>query len=188
MPPDLLADLARIDGIEGVKQANGDELQLIDGLALYAGDDATFARTLDLGGAGGILVASHIVGNEMRRMVSEPERRSEIDASLRDVYETLFLTSSPTCTKAALNMLGLSAGPLRLPLACPVSSGKAATFFKAANAPAVIPAAGARPAASRFAGRAVPPSSGPLPRSGLRLPAPRPVSAGSAARGGAVVS
>ncbi|HEY4427352.1 MAG TPA: 4-hydroxy-tetrahydrodipicolinate synthase [Solirubrobacteraceae bacterium] len=116
MPPDLLAELARIDGIAGVKQANADELQLIDGLDLYAGDDATFARTLDMGGAGGICVASHVVGNEMRRMVEEPERRGEIDASLHDVYETLFLTSSPTCTKAALNMLGHDVGGLRLPL------------------------------------------------------------------------
>jgi 4-hydroxy-tetrahydrodipicolinate synthase len=116
MPPDLLAELAQIDGVEGVKQANADELQQIDGLALYAGDDATFARTLDIGGAGGILVASHIVGNEMRRMVDEPEHREEIDASLRDVYATLFMTSSPTCTKAALNLLGLDVGGLRLPL------------------------------------------------------------------------
>jgi 4-hydroxy-tetrahydrodipicolinate synthase len=114
--PDLLAELAQIDGISGVKQANPDELQMIDGLELYAGDDATFARTLDMGGAGGISVVSHIVGNEMRRMVDEPERREEIDASLRDVYETLFLTSSPTCTKAALNMLGHGVGGLRLPL------------------------------------------------------------------------
>ena len=82
MPPDLLAELAQIQGIEAVKQANADELQLIDGLDLYAGDDGTLARTLDMGGAGGILVASHIVGNEMRRMVDEPERRAEIDASL----------------------------------------------------------------------------------------------------------
>ncbi len=116
MPPDLLAELAQIHGIVGVKQANAEELQLIDGLDLYAGDDATFARTLDMGGAGGILVASHIVGNEMRRMVDEPEHRAEIDASLRDVYKTLFLTSSPTCTKAALNLLGHDVGGLRLPL------------------------------------------------------------------------
>jgi 4-hydroxy-tetrahydrodipicolinate synthase len=116
MPPDLLAELAEIEHVDGVKQANPDELQPIDGLALYAGDDATFARALDLGGAGGICVASHIVGNEMRRMVDEPERRGEIDASLRDVYETLFLTASPTCTKAALNLLGLEAGHCRLPM------------------------------------------------------------------------
>ncbi len=116
MSPELLAELAQIDGIEGVKQANAEELQLIDGLELYAGDDGTLARTLDMGGAGGVTVASHIVGNEMRRMVDEPERREEIDASLRDVYETLFLTASPTCTKAALNLLGHNAGGLRLPL------------------------------------------------------------------------
>jgi 4-hydroxy-tetrahydrodipicolinate synthase len=116
IPPDLLAELAQIDGIEGVKQANSEELQPIDGLAIYAGNDDIFARTLDMGGAGGICVASHIVGNEMRRMVDEPERRAEIDASLRDVYETLFMTASPTCTKAALNLLGHRAGGLRLPL------------------------------------------------------------------------
>jgi 4-hydroxy-tetrahydrodipicolinate synthase len=114
--PDLLAELAQIEGVTGVKQANADELQLIDGLDVYAGDDSTFARTLDMGGAGGISVASHIVGNEMQRMVAEPEHRAEIDASLRDVYETLFLTSNPTCTKAALNMLGHDVGGLRLPL------------------------------------------------------------------------
>jgi 4-hydroxy-tetrahydrodipicolinate synthase len=116
MPPELLAELAEIEGVQGVKQANPDELQPIDGLDLYAGDDGTFARTLDLGGAGVISVASHLVGNEMQRMVSEPQNRAEIDASLRDVYETLFLTSNPTCTKAALNMLGHDVGGLRLPL------------------------------------------------------------------------
>lgn len=114
--PELLAELAQIEHIDGVKQANPDELQLIDGLAVYAGDDTSFAPTLDMGGAGGVLVASHIVGNEMRRMVDEPERRAEIDASLQDVYKTLFIAPNPTCTKAALNMLGHNVGGLRLPL------------------------------------------------------------------------
>jgi 4-hydroxy-tetrahydrodipicolinate synthase len=117
MPPDLLSELAQIDNVTGVKQANGDELGPIDGLEVYAGDDANFARTLDFGGAGGILVASHVVGDEMRRMADEPENRADIDASLRDVFETLFMTSSPTCTKAALTMLGLIPGEhLRLPM------------------------------------------------------------------------
>jgi 4-hydroxy-tetrahydrodipicolinate synthase len=116
MPLDLLAELAQVPGISAVKQANAAELRPVDGLELYAGDDGSLARTLDMGGAGGVLVASHIVGTEMRRMVDEPEQRAEIDASLRDVYETLFLTASPTCTKAALNLLGYEAGGLRLPL------------------------------------------------------------------------
>jgi 4-hydroxy-tetrahydrodipicolinate synthase len=114
--PELLAELAQIDRIEGVKQANADELQLIDGLDVYAGDDSTFARTLDIGGAGGVCVSSHIVGEEMHRMVEEPENRAAIDAALQDVYSTLFLTSSPTCTKAALNLLGHNVGGVRLPI------------------------------------------------------------------------
>src|SRR5438067_675234 len=116
MPADLLAELAQIEHVDGLKQANDDELQPIDGLDVYAGNDGTFARVLDMGGAGGVLVASHVVGDEMRRMADEPERRAEIDASLRDVYETLFLTANPICVKAALNMLGHRVGGLRLPL------------------------------------------------------------------------
>lgn len=116
MPNDLLAELAQIERIDFVKQANDANLAPVDGLRIYAGNDGTLARTLDMGEPGGILVASHIVGPQMRRMVDEPARRAEIDASLRDVYETIMITSSPTCTKAALEMLGLRVGGLRLPL------------------------------------------------------------------------
>jgi 4-hydroxy-tetrahydrodipicolinate synthase len=116
MPNDLLAELAQLERVDYVKQANDDNLAPVDGLRVYAGNDGTFARTLDMGQPGGILVASHVVGPQMRRMVDEPEHRAEIDASLRDVYETLFITSSPTCTKAALELLGHRVGGLRLPL------------------------------------------------------------------------
>jgi 4-hydroxy-tetrahydrodipicolinate synthase len=116
MGPDLLAELAQIDGIAGVKQANSDELQPIDGMAVLAGNDDIYAACLDMGGAGGICVASHIVGPEMRRIYDEPDARAEIDASLRDVYATLFITASPTPVKAALNLLGHDAGTLRLPM------------------------------------------------------------------------
>jgi 4-hydroxy-tetrahydrodipicolinate synthase len=116
MPNDLLAQLAQIERIDYVKQANDDNLAPVDGLGIYAGNDGTFARTLDMGEVGVISVASHIVGPQMRRMVDEPEHRAEIDASLQDVYSTLFITSNPTCTKAALEMLGHPVGGLRLPL------------------------------------------------------------------------
>jgi 4-hydroxy-tetrahydrodipicolinate synthase len=116
MAPDLLAELGQIDGIEGVKQANDDELALVDGLDVYAGNDGTFARTLDMGGAGGILVASHLVGDEMRRMADEPDRRAEIDASLQDVYELVGITTNPIPIKRALGLLGHDVGGLRLPL------------------------------------------------------------------------
>ncbi len=116
MPPDLLAELGQIDGIDAVKQANSDELQLVDGLAVLAGNDDILARTLDTGGSGGICVASHIIGDEMKRLFSEPDRRSEIDASLADVYATLFITANPTPVKAALNLMGHDVGGLRLPM------------------------------------------------------------------------
>jgi 4-hydroxy-tetrahydrodipicolinate synthase len=116
MPPDLLAELAQIDGVEAVKQANSDELQPIDGLAVLAGDDTLLARTIDMGGAGGICVASHVVGPEMRRIVDEPEARAGIDAGLREIYAAMFITSSPAPVKAALAMLGHPVGGTRLPI------------------------------------------------------------------------
>jgi 4-hydroxy-tetrahydrodipicolinate synthase len=116
MPPDLLAELAQIDGIEAVKQSNADDLQLIDGLAVLAGNDDLLARAMDIGGAGGICVASHVVGPEMRRIVDEPAARAEIDAGLREIYAALFITASPAPTKAALAMLGRDVGGTRLPI------------------------------------------------------------------------
>jgi 4-hydroxy-tetrahydrodipicolinate synthase len=116
MPPDLLAELAQIDGIEACKQANSDELQPIDGLAVLAGNDDILAANMDMGGAGGICVASHVAGPEMRRIVDEPDARAEIDAALREVYAVMFVTSSPAPVKAALAMLGHDVGGLRLPL------------------------------------------------------------------------
>jgi len=116
MPNDLLAELAQIEHVCAVKQANNANLALVDGLELYAGNDNILCRTLELGGAGGILVASHIVGPELRRMVDEPEHRREIEARLKDVFEALAVTSNPIPVKAALSLLGHRVGGLRLPL------------------------------------------------------------------------
>jgi 4-hydroxy-tetrahydrodipicolinate synthase len=116
VPNDVLAELAQLDHVEYVKQANNDNLALIDGLGVYAGNDEAFLQTLELGGCGGILVASHLVGDEMRRMVDEPENRAEIDASLRDLYAVMGVTTNPIPVKAALELAGRPVGGLRLPL------------------------------------------------------------------------
>jgi 4-hydroxy-tetrahydrodipicolinate synthase len=116
LPNDQLAELAEIPTVRYVKQANPDNLAAIDGLGLYAGNDDMLADVLDLGGEGGILVASHVVGPQMREMVDHPERRSEIDARLRPLFDALGVTTNPIPVKAALELLGLPAGPLRLPL------------------------------------------------------------------------
>ncbi|HVS28632.1 MAG TPA: dihydrodipicolinate synthase family protein, partial [Solirubrobacteraceae bacterium] len=116
LPNDLLAKLAQIDGISAVKQANPDNLALIDGLELYAGNDDMLCDVLELGGAGGICVASHIVGEQMHRIADEPGRARELDAQLADLYEALSVTTNPIPIKAALNLLGHQVGGLRLPL------------------------------------------------------------------------
>jgi 4-hydroxy-tetrahydrodipicolinate synthase len=116
LDPRLLAELAQIDGIDAVKQSNTPDLGPIDGMTVLTGNDQDLARALDLGCAGGICVSSHIVGTEMRRMFDEPERRAEIDASLRDVFDAMFCTASPIPVKTALSLLGHEVGGLRLPL------------------------------------------------------------------------
>jgi 4-hydroxy-tetrahydrodipicolinate synthase len=116
LPNDLLAELAQLDNVAYLKQANNANLAQVDGLGLYAGNDDAFLDTLELGGCGGILVASHLVGEQMRRMVDEPEHRAEIDASLRDVYAAMGITTNPIPVKAALALAGHRVGGLRLPL------------------------------------------------------------------------
>jgi 4-hydroxy-tetrahydrodipicolinate synthase len=115
MPNDLLAELAQLDNIVGVKQANADNLAKIDGLEIYAGNDNMLADVLDLGEPGGVLTSSHIFGEEFHRMVDEPEHRREIDASLEDVYRDMAIAPAACSLKAALNLLGISVGVPRLP-------------------------------------------------------------------------
>ena len=117
MPNDLLAELAAdIENVAAVKQARYEDLAPIDGLDLLAGNDDVLAKVMDMGGAGGILVSSHLVGAEMRRIIDEPERRHEIEDGLRDLYKAMFVTTNPIPVKTAVNMIGLDAGPVRLPL------------------------------------------------------------------------
>jgi 4-hydroxy-tetrahydrodipicolinate synthase len=116
LPNDLLAELGEIDNVVAVKQARYDNMQPIDGLDLLAGNDEVLAKVMDMGGSGGILVASHLVGREMRRIIDEPDSRHEIEDGLRDLYGALSVTTNPIPLKAALNMIGHDVGGLRLPL------------------------------------------------------------------------
>ncbi len=122
LEPDFLAELgAAIPNVVAVKQANNDDLAPIEGLDLLAGNDEIFLRCLELGGTGGVLVASHIVGPQMREIyeavaAGELERAREIDRDLAPTYRALTVTSNPIPVKAALEMLGVIEGGLRLPL------------------------------------------------------------------------
>jgi len=64
---------------------------------------------------GGVLTASHVFGDEMRRMVDEPARRREIDAALQDTYRDMGIGPRACTVKAALNLIGVPVGVPRLP-------------------------------------------------------------------------
>ena len=120
MDPAFLSELSSIDNVIGVKQANDDELGPIEGLDVLAGNDGVFLDTLEFGGAGGILVASHIVGPRMREMWDAAQegdmaRAREVDGELREVYAAMSVTS-PIPVKAALEMLGVASERMRLPM------------------------------------------------------------------------
>jgi len=116
MPNELLRELAEIPGIAAVKQARAEDCRPVEGLDLLAGNDDMLADVLDMGGTGGILVASHLVGHEMRRMIDEPESRRAIHAALEPLFRALAVTTNPIPIKAAMAMLGHAVGGLRLPM------------------------------------------------------------------------
>src|SRR5918997_2264047 len=113
---DLLRELAEIPNVAAVKQARYEDLAPIDGLDLLAGNDDMLADVLDMGGTGGVMVASHLVGREMRRMIDEPESRWQIDEALRPLFRAMGVTTNPIPIKAALAMVGHEVGGLRLPM------------------------------------------------------------------------
>ncbi len=126
LPPQLLGELGRIENVVAVKQATPDldqARQVVQdtGLTLYAGNDDLVLPFLELGGVGGVCVASHIAGREYRRMI-DAHRAGDlaaaraIDESLRPLLDALAVTTNPIPLKAALNMLGFEVGSPRLPL------------------------------------------------------------------------
>ena len=122
VPPDLLAELAQIENVVAVKQANNDEIDQVEGMITLAGNDDVFLRCLETGGKGGILVASHLVGNEMRQIfdavaAGDVDRAREIDNSIRPIYEAIAIDTNPIPVKAAVEMLGLiPSARMRLPM------------------------------------------------------------------------
>jgi 4-hydroxy-tetrahydrodipicolinate synthase len=126
LEPALIARLARESAnVVAVKQATTDLDQaraILDaGLVLYAGNDDLLAPFLELGGSGGIHVASHLVGADMLRMCELAEAGDldgvrALDRELAPVYEAMGITTNPIPLKAALELIGLRAGAPRLPL------------------------------------------------------------------------
>jgi 4-hydroxy-tetrahydrodipicolinate synthase len=125
LEPDTIAQLAEIDNVRAVKQANADLEQarrIVElGLDLYAGDDDIVLPFLEVGSMGGVCVHTHVVGPRVKRMIElwragDHDGARELEEELRPSIELLRVAPNPIAIKAALNLLGHNVGGHRLPL------------------------------------------------------------------------
>jgi 4-hydroxy-tetrahydrodipicolinate synthase len=132
--PETMEELAGIENVTSVKQAIDDLDQarrIVElGLDLYSGDDNVTFPFLRVGGAGVVSVLGHVVGPQIKAMISaykqgDEEGARRIDEELEPAYELLKITTNPIPIKAALNLLGHEVGGHRLPMV-PASDEEAA--------------------------------------------------------------
>jgi 4-hydroxy-tetrahydrodipicolinate synthase len=125
LQPEAIAQLAEISNVKAVKQANDDLDQarrIVElGLDLYAGDDDLVFPFLQVGGVGGVCVHTHVVGPQVKEMVTryragDVEGARALDEEVRPSLDLLKVVVNPIAIKAALNLLGHEVGGLRLPL------------------------------------------------------------------------
>lgn len=91
------------------------------GLAWYSGDDMLNLPLLSVGAVGFVSVVGHVVAPELRALLEahlsgDVAKATEIHQTLLPVFTGMFRTQGVITTKAALNLQGLPAGPLRMPL------------------------------------------------------------------------
>jgi 4-hydroxy-tetrahydrodipicolinate synthase len=123
---ETLCRLAEHERIVAVKDAKGDLaatswVTARTDLAYYSGEDKLTLPLLAVGAAGVVGVPTHVVGPQTKAMILAYERGDVAEAlrlhhSLLPVYEGFFRTQGVILTKAALDLLGLPAGPVRPPL------------------------------------------------------------------------
>jgi 4-hydroxy-tetrahydrodipicolinate synthase len=128
-PQTVLRLAADVPNITALKEASGNFSQILeiaakkpDDFLLYSGDDKFTLPMLAVGGYGVVSVASHLVGQEMTEMINayvtgDVYTAATWSARLLPIFEALFRVTNPSPLKAALKLLGLPAGPVRLPLA-----------------------------------------------------------------------
>jgi 4-hydroxy-tetrahydrodipicolinate synthase len=123
--PETIAELAEIPTVQAVKQANDDLDQagriVETGLDLYAGDDPLILPFLELGGLGGVCVHTHVVGPQVKELITrfregDLEGARRLEEETGPALEILKVQTNPIAIKAALNLLGHEVGGLRLPL------------------------------------------------------------------------
>ena len=127
--PSMVAELAKIENIVGVKEASGDIAQVAEiarlvpkDFAIYSGNDDSIVPLLSLGGVGVISVVANICPKETHDLVEkflngdvEGSRKLQLD--MKALIDKLFIEVNPIPVKTAMNLLGFEVGNLRLPLA-----------------------------------------------------------------------
>ncbi len=126
--PTTIAELAKTDNIVAVKEASGNLGQAIkirsltdDDFKIYSGDDSLILPILSIGGVGVVSVASHLVGKQIKEMVSnfkaaKLDLAAKQNAELNQLFSSMFITTNPIPVKAALNLIGRNVGGLRPPM------------------------------------------------------------------------
>ena len=140
--PDLMAKLAGIKNIIGVKEASGnlEQMKKIRELCpqdflLISGDDALTLPILSMGGVGIISVASNIVPKDVAALVNAFNKGDKagaqaINAKLLALTEALFIETNPIPIKTAAALMGLCSGAMRLPM-CEMEEANLAKLKKA---------------------------------------------------------
>ena len=129
MTPETIAYLTKhVENIVAVKEASGNISQVAkvaqlcgDSCDIYSGNDDQIVPILSLGGKGVISVLSNVAPRETHDIVAkfmagDVAGSRELQLKALPVVEKLFCEVNPIPVKAALNMLGWEAGPLRMPL------------------------------------------------------------------------
>ena len=137
---DTVIKLSQIDNIIGVKEASGnlEEISRIisdtgEDFLVWSGNDSDTLPILALGGYGVISVASHLVGDQIKKMIEsfiggKADKAAEIHRHLLPLVNALFVVSNPIPIKYALNHIGFYVGKPRLPLT--ELDEKSAAFIK----------------------------------------------------------
>lgn len=139
MESNTCVELSKIDNICGVKEASSNMKQIAeiirdtdDDFVIYSGNDGDTLPILSMGGYGVISVASHIIGRQIKEMIGSFKkgdfiRAAKIHRDFMDIFYGIFLSTNPIPIKKALDLMGLGAGPCRLPL-CPMEDDKLVYF------------------------------------------------------------
>ncbi len=134
LKPELTARLAKVSNIVGIKEASGSldqitrifELTKGEDFAVLSGDDGLTLPILSIGGTGVISVVANVAPKLVVSMVEafqngDREKARELHLTLAPLIRAMFLETNPIPVKKAVELIGLPAGNLRLPLA-PIST------------------------------------------------------------------